>query len=219
MDPETIDIEDIAHALSLICRFTGHVSEFYSVAEHCVWVSNLAYKYALTGVSGVSVPCNQREAAKIGLHALLHDAAEAYVADLNSPAKSLIPEYKVLEDRIASVIYKKYGVEFDSMPAQVKYADNTMLVAEATALLVETDFSKWVAHHYDADAVYRQIPLTPRQAQATFLTRFATMLQMFLQPPKLEVIDGGKKEEKIDGPIAEQPRGDGGSEESDEGGD
>ncbi len=185
-DPESIDMQDIGHALGLICRFTGHVKEFYSVAEHCIWVSTLTYKYALSGVSGVCRKVSNKEAAKIGLYALLHDASEAYVTDLNSPAKSLLPEYKALEKKISDAINEKYGVVFDEEPPQVKYADNTMLVAEAKALLFETDFSNWVKNHYDKDVVYRQIPMTPRQAEAAYLNRFATMLQMFIQPEKTE---------------------------------
>jgi 5'-deoxynucleotidase YfbR-like HD superfamily hydrolase len=163
-------------------------------------VSNLACGYALSGVPGLFRPESPQEAAKIGLRALLHDASEAYITDLNSPAKSLLPEYKVMEDRISSAIYKKYGVEYDEEPVQIKYADNTMLVAEAQALLKETDFSKWVDNNYDQSVKYMQIPLTPRQAEASYLTRFASMLQMYIQKqkPDLKVIDGGKKEEKAD---------------------
>ncbi len=198
INPEAIDLQDIAHSLSLNCRFTGHLTEFYSVAEHCIWVSNLAYKYALTGVSGVAAPVSQREAAKIGLYALLHDASETYVTDLNSPAKSLLPEYKALEEKIAAAINKKYGVEFEVKPPQVKYADNTMLVAEAKALLRETDFSNWVKNHYDKGVNYTQVPLTPRQAEAGFLNRFATMMQMYLQPEMKKVVDMQEFKDKKD---------------------
>ncbi len=192
IDPESIDMQDIGHALGLICRFTGHVKEFYSVAEHCIWVSTLAYRYALSGVSGVCRRVSNKEAAKIGLRALLHDAEETYLSDLNSPAKSMLPEYKALQEKISAVIIKKYGVEFKVNPPQIKYADNTMLVAEAKALLFETDFSNWANNCYDKDVVYRQIPMTPRQAEAAYLNRFATMLQMFIQPEP-------KTEEKTDG--------------------
>ena len=190
IDPATIDIQDIAHSLSLICRFTGHLREFYSVAEHCIWVSNLAYKYALAGVTPLYAPVpSQREAAKIGLLALMHDASEAYITDLNSPAKSLLPGYKALENLITDVINKKYGIEFGVVPAQIKYADNTMLIAEAKALLFETDFTDWINNVYDKKVQYNQIPLTPRQAESSFLNRYATMMQMYTQPEPKKVVD------------------------------
>jgi hypothetical protein len=70
---ETIDINDIAHALSLLCRFNGHIKELYSVAQHCVLMS-------------------EQVEPKYAFHALLHDAAEAYVSDVPRPFKPLIIE-------------------------------------------------------------------------------------------------------------------------------
>lgn len=70
---EDIDIEDIAHSLGNICRFTGHTREFYSVAQHCVHVAERAHRF--TG------------GTTDRLHALLHDAHEAYLNDLSAPIK------------------------------------------------------------------------------------------------------------------------------------
>src|SRR5271170_7300011 len=70
LDPQQneIYIKDIAHALAMQCRFTGHVRKFYSIAEHCVLGSHIVPK-------------------KLALQFLLHDASEAYIADINRPLK------------------------------------------------------------------------------------------------------------------------------------
>src|SRR5664279_1420110 len=90
-DPDALDIEEIAHALSMICRFTGHVREFYSVAQHCTIVSDLGPAcYAFTG--------------------LMHDATEAYVGDVAKPLKNMLPAYSVIEERVAQAIATRFGV-------------------------------------------------------------------------------------------------------------
>jgi uncharacterized protein len=93
MDPreEEIDIEDIAHALSMICRYGGHTKAFYSVAEHCVLVAS-------------------RCPEGLELLGLLHDAAEAYIQDFISPIKKHFPVYKVMEENILRVIFEKYNL-------------------------------------------------------------------------------------------------------------
>jgi 5'-deoxynucleotidase YfbR-like HD superfamily hydrolase len=68
--PEMIDINDIAHSLGMQCRFGGHVSMFYSVAQHSVFVAGKA-------------------PAELRKHALLHDAAEAYLQDITAPLKNI----------------------------------------------------------------------------------------------------------------------------------
>ena len=97
--PEMVHIEDIANALSNICRFTGHVKKFYSVALHSVRVSYL-------------VPPED------ALQALLHDATEAYMSDINSPLKhtDALAGYRLLEQRMWEVIAEKYGI-----PAELSY--------------------------------------------------------------------------------------------------
>ncbi len=100
IEPDSIDIRDIAHALSHLCRYTGHTSMFYSVAQHSLLVSE-------------KMPGGPADK----LAGLLHDAAEAYVNDLASPLKRYIEinspygnMYCSLHDRILAVVYAKYGV-------------------------------------------------------------------------------------------------------------
>jgi phage pi2 protein 07 len=111
--PEQVCIEDIAHALSNICRFTGHTPNHYSVAEHSILVSYYVE------------PQNR-------LLALLHDASEAYLGDVASPLKQLLPEYKKLEEKVANVIFEALGVDIVTNKAynDVKLADNLMLEKE-----------------------------------------------------------------------------------------
>lgn len=113
--PEDIDPVDIAHALSLICRYGGHTSRFYSVAEHCVLMSH-------------AVPHHH------ALWALLHDATEAYVGDMVRPLKHHMPEYREIEDQLMEVIARRFGLD-PVMPPAVKEADNRILLDERAALL------------------------------------------------------------------------------------
>lgn len=115
LDPraEEICIEDIAHALSLQCRFTGHVSHFYSVAQHSVIVSHL---------------CDPADA----LWGLLHDAPEAYIGDMSSPLKHT-PEMSLFRDT-EKLITEKVCERFNltpNEPASVKAADKRLVLKEA----------------------------------------------------------------------------------------
>jgi hypothetical protein len=95
--PEQIEIQDIAWALAHNCRFTGHTRFFYSVAQHCYLASFL-------------VP------ERFALDALLHDASEAYLSDISSPAKMLLPDYRNIERRIEEAIALKFGTTFPMSP-------------------------------------------------------------------------------------------------------
>lgn len=113
--PDMICIEDIAHALSNVCRYTGHCKEFYSVAQHSVYVSgNVAQQHKL--------------------QALLHDATEAYVTDVSRPLKQLLPAYKQIEARVWRVIAARFGLPEELAP-EVKAADNLLLMTERESLM------------------------------------------------------------------------------------
>lgn len=117
MDPraEDIDSEDIAHALSLLCRYGGHIDRFYSVAEHCVLMSQVV-------------------APESALHALLHDATEAYVVDVPRPLKRYLADYRMVEAKVWLAIAEKFGID-PELPADVHDADNRMLLNETAILM------------------------------------------------------------------------------------
>ena len=112
--PDMINIEDIAHSLSYQCRFGGHVSRFYSVAQHSVMVAAMAPK----------------ELKKYGL---LHDAAEAYLQDITAPLKHIWgPAYKILEERFMKVISLKFGLDLELFTA-IKEFDKEAVEIEHNA--------------------------------------------------------------------------------------
>lgn len=151
--PEDIDIEDIAHALSNLCRFTGHCREFYSVAQHCVIVSeNVPPEHAMVG--------------------LLHDASEAYLLDIARPVKRL-PEmgaYREMEKRLEKMLCERFALPFP-FPPEVMEADARVLMTEKRDLLGPSPDGKW---GYPVEPYEDQIiAWSPKKAEGEFLTRFA----------------------------------------------
>jgi hypothetical protein len=151
--PEEIDIYDIAHALSMQCRYTGHCEAFYSVAEHSYIVSLLVPK-------------------EHALAALFHDASEAYLTDVASPVKPHLTNYKELEDTIMTAIAKKVGFIYP-LSYEVKQADRAMLKTEAKYLM-PSGGSTWNQEQFGDGSVKGKIPkcLQPIEAKQLFLTRF-----------------------------------------------
>lgn len=148
---EDIDIQDIASGLANECRFNGQMENFYSVAQHCVYASYLVEP-------------------EFALEALLHDSSEAYIKDLPSPLKKLLPEYKLIELRIEKMIRKKFGLP-ESMSAEVHFADLMMLATEKRDLEIDAG-SNWLMLEGIPASDFVVNPLTPSQAKALFLRRF-----------------------------------------------
>lgn len=123
--PEDVDIEDIAHSLSMQCRYNGHVQRFYSVAEHSAYVS--AIVAAEMG--------NEKYDINIALWGLLHDASEAYIGDVSRPLKHQpeMARYRENEQRIMAVIAQKFGLKGEE-PEMVIRADRDILGMEVRAL-------------------------------------------------------------------------------------
>ncbi|WP_395026559.1 hypothetical protein [Comamonas odontotermitis] len=145
-----VSVEDVAHALSNLCRFTGHSRNFYSVAQHAVLVSHL-------------VP------PELAYQALHHDDVEAVMGDVSSPLKKLLPEYKKLEREIEAVILFQRGI-FSPMPDAVKRADLIALRTEQRDLMPAIGGS-W--HSLDGIDPAEQVivPMNPVEARAAYLRR------------------------------------------------
>ena len=93
-DEKLIDIYDIAHSLSLICRANGHIKHFYSVAQHSVACAKEAQKRGY-----------DRE---VVMGCLLHDGSEAYLSDVTRPVKKDLSYYLEVEERLQNVIWKHF---------------------------------------------------------------------------------------------------------------
>lgn len=165
LDPRSEDvfIEDIARALSQLCRFTGHTSRFYSVAQHSALVSRHVERELM------ETDWEFSQVREISLWALLHDASEAYLHDLPSPIKRsphLGPLYKGYEALVMDSVIDRYGLLRDE-PAEVKRADKRMLATEKRDLMCNSNPADL------ADAYPEKIPpLPPEVAESAFLRRF-----------------------------------------------
>ena len=183
--PEDVPIEDMAHALSHICRWTGHVTVFFSVAQHSVLVSSLIRRppflpQALEGA--------------LRLYALLHDGSEAFLNDIARPLKRLsyMRGYVEVEERVQEVIYELHGVaHLDDRQSAVQAlcaADHLALAIEARDLMPKS-IQGTLAYHrivqpleeadFSDQAIdwrrERLTPLGPDHAKAEFLEAFKAL--------------------------------------------
>lgn len=148
---EDVDPADIAHALSMLCRYNGHVDRFYSVAEHCVLMSEAV-------------------APEFALHALLHDASEAYLGDMIRPLKLFMPEYKAAEVEVEVAIAARFGLTTSDMPPEVKDADTRILLTERAALMSAEKPQRWAQD----DLEPLDVTITgwlPAEAEARYIDR------------------------------------------------
>ncbi len=120
--PEDFDIVDIAHALSMQCRYNGHCNYFYSVAQHSIYVMQCLRDFL--GVTDVDV-------LRCGL---LHDGAEAYIGDMVRPLKRKMPSYKDAEEKIERAMAERFGLPWP-FPPIVKRADNIVLACERDQIM------------------------------------------------------------------------------------
>lgn len=123
--PSDVDIRDIAHALSMQCRYAGHALRFYSVAEHSVHVAKWVLDQTCDGF--------------VAIEALMHDATEAYLVDVPRPVKPFLTGYKEAERRVAHAVAERFGLDLAGHPSIVHEADNRILHDERAALMSSCD--------------------------------------------------------------------------------
>lgn len=150
--PNEVFLDDIAHALSLLCRFGGHCLRFYSVAEHSVLLSRAAPR-----------PYKK--------WALLHDASEAYVVDVPSPIKPALVGYKPLEQRVMQAIALRFNLHL-GLPDIVKKLDRAILMDEQRQNMAASAVA-W-SNSVEPLGVVLQF-WDPERARAEFLREFETL--------------------------------------------
>lgn len=149
--PDEVHIEDIAHALALKCRYGGHSLTFYSVAEHSVLVSrHVAPEHALWG--------------------LLHDAAEAYLADIPRPVKRDLQGWHAIEAAVMRAVCLRFGMALDE-PPEVKHIDLAITTDEKDAIMCRGPEWSGLLPPIGADIQ----ALLPHEAERAFLQRFAEL--------------------------------------------
>lgn len=148
-----VNIRDIAHALSNICRFAGHTRRFYSVAQHSV---------------NVSLRCSDPR------YGLLHDASEAYLDDIRAPLKrsEVFAGYRTLERGVQSAVYERFGLDVALEPHDLHSADEQECASEMSALMPNVDLPNDPRQH-------EIVPLSPLEAQRLFLERFLVLFPTY----------------------------------------
>lgn len=153
-DPTVLSIEELAHVLSNVCRFSGHVRHFYSVAQHAV------------NASLIVSPENAKTA-------LMHDTAEAFTNDIVTPLKHIVPTFREIEVRIETAMAEHWGFQYP-LPDEVKWADLAMLKIEKEVL--KPSGSSWsVLEGIEIEHLREKVmvgPISPAQARDAFLKRW-----------------------------------------------
>lgn len=159
LNPQAKDvgIHDIAHALSNLCRYGGHTTSFYSVAQHCVLVSEIV-------------------SPELALCGLLHDASEAYLIDVPRPIKHSVgmEAYRKAEQRLEEMIAQVFRVPYP-FPPEIKTADNQLLRTEQRDLMAQPP-APWTDYGVNP-CEFTIEPWLPKHAANNFLVRYMELAQ------------------------------------------
>ena len=172
LEPSSNDIaiEDIAHALANSCRFTGHTTSFYSVAQHSVLVSEFVEARAM-----MEWAATEQEVPGLCLWSLLHDGSEAYLSDIARPIKRFQGDFGKIYGEIEENLMKAIAEKFDlpwPMPEVVGHADLVVFNAEVRDLMPDHDvFNRWIE---EASEIWppKITPWPPVEARNQFLWRY-----------------------------------------------
>ena len=182
---EMVRLADITTGLSNQCRFNGQVSAFYSIAQHSVLVSEEAERRAILQ------RLSPRSVLEVAFMGLLHDAAEAYVGDIISPLKHLLPRFSEIEDRVQDTILKALNVRWrGDLEDLIDGVDKGMFAQECISLRgrsrewardsLVTDLTQWLPAKPILSA------LGPNEAAGAFMKRYRELdaWQRRLQEPE-----------------------------------
>jgi uncharacterized protein len=174
--PEDVDVVDVAHALSMTCRFGGHCRDFYSVAEHSVHVAS-------TDLQSTRCGFPTRDHVLHDLALLLHDSAEAYLGDVVSPLKCNLGGYRELETRWLHAVELKLGLgTLLSEPREyVKQADHRVLSVEVVTLHDRVDPTWWTKFDRPTKADLQSTVIgcwPPDRARREFLQLYRMLLNL-----------------------------------------
>ncbi|WP_114152805.1 phosphohydrolase [Chromobacterium haemolyticum] len=159
--PSDIEIHDIAHHLAHLCRFGGACRQFYTVAEHSV------------RVAAILPP-------RLKLAGLLHDATEAYVGDVVTPLKKILPTYQYTEGLVAAAVEARFRLQLSPADrGEIRRADLVLLATERRDLMPH-DGSEWPVLAGVAPLPERIKPLSIEQAVAHFCWMFEETAQLDL---------------------------------------
>lgn len=150
-NPDDVRIEDIAHSLSLLCRWAGNIKQHFLVAQHSVMVSQL-------------VP------SIYALHGLLHDAAEAYLGDLIAPVKARCRDYQELEATIMGAVSRKFDLTWTTeCEMAVRQADLVALATEVRDLIPSQVMNGFLPYEPATEVIK---PVQAHEAKWLFMDRF-----------------------------------------------
>lgn len=154
--PSTIDEVDIAHAIGKLCRYGGHTRKFYSVAEHCCRLAQYVAKL-------------HPNDTQLAFEALMHDSTEGYLVDMPRPIKQQLPDYKVIEEKLARAIALRFGLRHP-FPRLIHELDSRILVDERKQAMSKSK-NNWGIDGLEGLGIHLQF-WDPVEAPYKFLTYF-----------------------------------------------